>query len=173
MCESKVCVCVYKLSVHVCERVFIFFALPLAFLMQHRTVSPGLLGDLVMFFFFLSSQETRTNCCAVAIGAGRFVFSPLSSLVPPRRQLPQKQDQLQLYFHPCLLPSMIYRCFLFFNPLHSTYLPALQQPVKYLENCGTSLKRIHIKAGTKSCRSKCRCTACTVTPELLSSMPMR
>ena len=59
------------------------------FLMQHRTVSPGLLGDLVMFFFFfLSSQETRTNCCAVAIGAGRFVFSPLSSLVPPRRQLP-------------------------------------------------------------------------------------
>lgn len=37
---------------------------------------------------FLSSQEKRTNCCAVAIGAGRFVFPPLSSMVPPRRQLP-------------------------------------------------------------------------------------
>ena len=92
------CVCV-RACVHACVqacagRLCVFasacsFCPASCFLMQHRTVSPGLLGDLVMFFFFfLSSQETRTNCCAVAIGVGRFVFPPLSSLVPPHRQLP-------------------------------------------------------------------------------------
>ncbi len=79
-----VCVCMYKLSVHVCVLILPCLLLSDA---TSNCVSWATRGPCYVFFF-LSSQETRTNCCAVAIGAGRFVFPPLSSLVPPHRQLP-------------------------------------------------------------------------------------
>lgn len=95
LCESEqacVCVCLYmcQSSVRVlCKRVFILPCLLLSDATSN-CVSWATRGPcyVFFFFFFLSSQETRTNCCAVAIGAGRFVFPPLSSLVPPHRQLP-------------------------------------------------------------------------------------
>lgn len=117
------------------------------FLMQHRTLSPGLLGDLVMFFFpFLSSQETRTNCCAVAIGVGEVCFP--STFIPgtsPSTVTVETRATLTLF--PSMSPSFNDLTLLsFFTRPHSAYLPTLQQPMNCGEHGVTSLKRICIKA---------------------------
>lgn len=125
------------------------------FLMQHRTASPGLLGDLVMFFFpsFLSSQETRTNCRAVAIGAGRFVFSPTFIPGTSPSTVTVETRATPTLFPSVSLPSMIYCCFLFL--IYHT-APAYQHfsgQSSISKNSGTSLKRICLKATMKKCRS--------------------
>ena len=125
------------------------------FLMQHRTLSPGLLGDLVMGFFFfpfLSSQETRTNCCAVAIGVGEVCFP--STFIPgtsPSTVTVETRATLTLF--PSMPPSFNDLTSLsFFTLPHSTYLPTLRQPMNWWEHGVTSLKRSCIKTEMRKSR---------------------
>lgn len=126
------------------------------FLMQHRTVSPGLLGDLVMFFFFLpvlAGNENQLLCCCHRSGEVCFpsTFIPgtsPSTVTVETRATPTLFPSMSPSFNDLSLLS-------FFNPLHSAYLPTLKQPMKYLENCVTSLKGNCIKAEMKNCRSTC------------------
>lgn len=90
------------------------FALPLAFWCNiELPLSWATRGPCYVFFFFLSSQETRTNCCAVAIGAGRFVFSPTFIPGTSPSTVTVETRATPTLFPSTSLPSMIYRCFLF------------------------------------------------------------
>lgn len=139
------------------------------FLMQHRTVSPGLLGDLVMFFFFLpvlAGNENQLLCCCHRSGEVCF----LSTFIPgtsPSTVTVETRATPTLF--PSMSPSFNDLALLSFFLIR--YLPTLEQPMEYLENCVTSLKRMCIKAEMKNCRSTCCCTARTAAPELLSNMP--
>jgi len=86
--------------------------------MQHRTVSPGLLGDLVMFFFFFffpSCPRRKREPIAVLLPSERGGLFSLHfhlwylPIVSYRRN---KSNSNSISIQ-CLLPSMIYLCFLF------------------------------------------------------------
>lgn len=125
VCESgRMCVC--ACASWVCMFASACSFCPAScFLMQHRTVSPGLLGDLVMFFFLpvLAGNENQLLCCCHRSGEVCFpsTFIPgtsPSTVTVETRATPTLFPSMSPYFNDLSLLS-------FFNPLHSAYLPTL------------------------------------------------
>lgn len=123
VCESqRVCVCASWACTfaNACS-----FCPASCFLMQQRTVSPGLLGDLVMFFFLpvLAGNENQLLCCCHRSGEVCFPFTFIHGTSPSTVTVETRAT-------PTLFPSMSpsfndLSSLSFFNPLHSTYLPTL------------------------------------------------
>ncbi len=127
-----------------------------------------------MFFFFLpvlAGNENQLLCCCHRSGEVCFpsTFIPgtsPSTVTVETRATPTLFPSMSPSFNDLSLLS-------FFNPLHSAYLPTLKQPMKYLENCVTSLKGNCIKAEMKNCRSTCWGISRAVAPGLLSELKTR
>lgn len=122
------------------------------FLMQHRTLSPGLLGDLVMFFSLpvLTGNENQLLCCCHRSGEVCFPSTFIRGTSPSTVTVETRAT-------PTLFPSMSpsfndLTSLSFFISPSSTYLPTLQQPMKCWEHGVTSLKRSCIKAEMRKSR---------------------
>lgn len=110
VCARSCGIVVHDLGVHFlqararfCFFFVVFFfpffpALPLAFLMQHRTLSPGLLGDRIMFL-------------SLSLSFARSLFlSSLGKREPIAALLPSERGGLfSLHFHRRHLPVDSYR----------------------------------------------------------------
>lgn len=139
---------------HVCESTLVLPCLLLSDATSNF-VSWATRGPCYVFFFFLSflsSQETRTNCCAVAIGVGEVCFP--STFIPgtsPSTVTVETRATLTLFLS--MSPSFNDLTLLsFFTPPHSTYLPTLWQPMNCWEHGVTSVKRNGIKAEMRRSR---------------------
>lgn len=135
------------------------------FLMQHRTASPGLLGDLVMDFFLpvLAGNENQLLCCCHRSGEVCFLSASTTGTSPSTVTLETRATPT--LFPSMSLPSMIYRCFLFL--IYHT-APAYQH-----FRGQSSVQNIlgHLWGG-RSAEASCWRTAHTIAPELLSCMPV-
>lgn len=136
---------------HVCESTLVLPCLLLSDATSNF-VSWATRGPCYVFFSFLSSQETRTNCCAVAIGVGEVCF-PSTFIRGTSPSTVTVETRATLTLFPSMSPSFNDLTSLsFFTPPHSTYLPTLQQPMNCRERGVTSLKRSCIKAEMRKSR---------------------
>lgn len=122
-----------------------------------------------VFFFLpvLAGNENQLLCCCHRSGEVCFPSTFIRGTSPSTVTVETRATPT---LFPSMSPSFNDLSFLsfFFYLLHSAYLPTLLQPMKYLENYLTSLKRNHIKGEMRNSRLTCRGASCTVAPELLS-----